>query len=89
MIGHREHVPSNRLKSHLATQEPSRNPLDDTPFPDRASVESATLGQPARPFPRITLQKLDWVLTHKHTQVVLSLGQEAVGIDELEGVPGP
>ena len=35
------------------------------------------------------MQKLDWVLTHKHTQVVLSLGQEAVGIDELEGVPGP
>lgn len=76
------------MEIDLRAQQASRHPLDNTPFPDRDCVEPRSIREKPSPLERVAAEQSDRVFAHQHTEVVLGLGEQAIGVDELEAILG-
>ncbi len=71
--------------------EPRRHALDEAPLPDRDGVHAGEPGQELRALEpeaaRIACQQVGVEPAHRDAEVVRGLGDQALGIDELEAAP--
>lgn len=84
MVCSAKHLMSDRLQIDLGAKQAGGDPFHDPPLPDDLGIEPRQRRKAARPLPRIAGEELDWVLTHKDAKVVFRLGEQSVGVDQLE-----
>ena len=87
-IGEVQDLAADRLQVDLGGDQAGRHPLDHCPLPDRGRVEVVAFGHPAGGHQRVGRGRFVGVLAKDHAEVVLGVADEAIGVDEFEGVAG-
>ena len=85
-IGSGQGLAAQRLQVDLGAMQSTGHPFDDPPLPDRCGVETGANAEPPGPLVRVALEQLDGIAADDRPEIALGLGQQTVGIDELESL---